>query len=295
MPDSRNTAWSDRVQGIDTLYYSRKLRFSEPFGPRFREAIPLTPDETGALLEVGCGPGALSERLHVWYPGMRIVGIDRDDAFIAFAKEKAPEAEFLVGDAERLPFDARTFDVTLSHTVSEHVETAAFFGEQYRVLKPGGRCVVLSSRKSIVVKAPCLQPDETERAFWKEVGERDTSFQDVGVCRYPLNEAQLPLAMEKYGFKSVSVRYVTVDLTPDDPATPDDFAAAIFAEGRKSELESVASAERSLPGVFTEERLSAVRRRILEKYSERESLYRAGIRQWDTLVTVIMVMSGEKK
>ena len=295
MPDSRNTAWSDRVQGIDTLYYSRELRFSEPFGARFREVLPLTPDETGALLEVGCGPGALCQALHAWYSGMRIVGIDRDDAFILFAKEKAPEAEFLVGDAVRLPFDARTFDVTISHTVSEHVETAAFFGEQYRVLKPGGSCIVLSSRKSICVKAPCLQPDETERAFWEEAGEKDTSFRDVGVCRYPLNEAELPLAMEKHSFKNVTTRYVTVDLTPDDPGTPDAFALAIFAEGRKSELEAVASVQRSLPGVFKAEQISAVRRRIHEKYDEREALYRAGVRQWDTLVTVIMVMSGEKR
>ena len=60
------------------------------------------------------------------------------------------------GDATALPFQSNTFDVTISNTVCEHVKPAKFYGEQLRVLKPGGICLVLSSRKGINIAASCL-------------------------------------------------------------------------------------------------------------------------------------------
>lgn len=56
----------------------------------------------------------------------------------------------------------------------------------------------------------------------REIRERTESVlseiqQKYAVCAYPLNEAELPLCMEKYGFRDVSTEYLTVNLTPDNP------------------------------------------------------------------------------
>ena len=91
---------------------------------------------------------------HRWYPNAEITGLDRDSAFIQFAGEHEPGISFVEGDAAKLPYPDNTFDVTISFTVSEHIDPSAFFQEQLRVLKPGGVCLVLSSRKGITFLHP---------------------------------------------------------------------------------------------------------------------------------------------
>ena len=160
MRENRNTIWSEHVQGIMTLYLSRKLRFDDMFFTQYEGLFDLDRSAEIKILEIGCGPGALAESLHRWYPGAHITAIDRDSNFISFAKENIPGVDFREGDATRLPFEDGTFDVTISNTVQEHVEPAAFWGEQRRVLKPGGVCLCLSARKGLHCTAPCLEKTE---------------------------------------------------------------------------------------------------------------------------------------
>ena len=142
-----NTIWSTYVQSIGTLYDSRVLRFSDMFKNKYTNVFGI--DDKTKLLEIGCGPGALAESLARWYPWMQIHGIDRDSNFIEFARKNAPHIEFTEGDATELPYENNTFDVTISNTVAEHIEPVKFYGEQYRVLKENGVCIVLSARKGI--------------------------------------------------------------------------------------------------------------------------------------------------
>ena len=126
-----NTIWSDHVQGVQTLYLSRKLRFDDQFFAQYQKVFNL--DQTAKLrvLEIGCGPGALAEALHRWYPRAHITGIDRDSNFVCFAAENISGVTFCEGDATRLPFEDGSFDVTISNTVSEHIEPELFWKEQY--------------------------------------------------------------------------------------------------------------------------------------------------------------------
>ena len=142
-----NENWSRYVQGINTLYLSRKLRFDDMFSDQFIRAFQIDREKKIRILEIGCGPGALAGALARWYPNADIVGVDLDSAFIRFARENEKDVAFLEGDATKLPFEDETFDVTISNTVSEHIEPNGFFGEQLRVLKKGGVCLVLSARK----------------------------------------------------------------------------------------------------------------------------------------------------
>ena len=60
-----NTIWSTYIQSIGTLYSSRVLRFSDMFKNKYTDVFRI--DDKRELLEIGCGPGALSESLVRWF------------------------------------------------------------------------------------------------------------------------------------------------------------------------------------------------------------------------------------
>lgn len=282
-----NNIWSHNIQGVQTLYLSRKLRFQDSFFPQYQKTFALDPTAELKILEVGCGPGALAESLHRWFPRAQITGIDRDSEFIAFAKKNVPGVTFQEGDAANLPFPDNSFDVSISNTVQEHVEPAAFWGEQLRVLKPGGVCLCLSARRGLHCTAPCLAETAEERAFWESLPEPDDTFQRYGVGKYALSEAELPASMEQYGFSDVSTGYAVIDLTPDAPKYPPDMAELMIESMRRNDLEAI----RSVHAPCADRAIAAVN----AKYDERLRLYRAGARQWDTEVSVTMMVRGVKR
>lgn len=281
-----NDIWSENIQGVMTLYLSRKLRFDDLFFPQYKSAFGLDENAELDILEVGCGPGALAQSLRRWYPKARITAIDRDSRFIAFAKESVEGVDFLEGDATCLPFGDRSFDVTISNTVQEHIEPAAFWGEQRRVLRPGGVCLCLSARKGVTVTAPCLDQTPEEAAFWESVPPSDER-ERLGVGRYHMSEAELPRSMEENGFTDVTVGYALIDLTPDAARYPAPMAEAMIEAMRQNDLEAI----RSVHDPRAEKALAAVN----AKYDERLHLYRAGQKQWDTSVSVTMILRGIKR
>ena len=278
------TVWSEHVQGVLTLYLSRKLRFDDRFFAQYESVFGFDRNEKLRILEIGCGPGALAEALKRRYPNAEITAIDRDRNFIAFAEARVPGVTFLEGDATKLPFADGSFDATISYTVSEHVEPSAFFGEQRRVLKPGGVCLCLSARKSIVCTAPCLAPTTEEQAFWDSVSEEESDITRYGVRRYAMTEAELPTAMERNGFTAVSTGFAVADLTPDAPKFDANTAESMIEAERQNDLEAIASAH--------SDRDEAVIAAVNRKYDERLRLYRAGEKQWDTSVSVTMIVRG---
>ena len=124
-----NTNWSDYVQGVGTLYLSRMLRFSDQHRQAYMQAFDLDGARRLRMLELGCGPGALTQSLARWYPNADITAIDLDSAFIEFAAHRAPGLRFIEADATALPFEDGEFDVTISNTVQEHIAPERFFSE----------------------------------------------------------------------------------------------------------------------------------------------------------------------
>ena len=281
-----NTIWSENVQGIMTLYLSRKLRFDDLFFANYKDLFDIDQTKPLKILEIGCGPGALAEALHRWYPNARIIGIDRDSKFIEFAKNNIKGVSFMEGDATALPFDDNSFDITISNTVQEHIEPSAFWGEQKRVLKSGGKCICLSARKGIGCAADCLKSTKEENDFWETQPSAQDELEKFQVCRFPMTEAELPASMEKFGFTDVSTGYAAINLTPDNPHYSKQFSEAIIEAGRQCALEAIYSTH--------SKDSEAVISTINQKYDKRLKLYRDGIKQWDTSVSVTMVISGIK-
>ena len=281
-----NSIWSDHVQGIMTLYLSRKLRFDDLFFEQYDQVFHLDYNKELKILEIGCGPGALAEALHRWYPKAKITAIDRDSNFISFARNNIAGIDFVEGDATHLPFENDYFDVTISNTVQEHIEPTAFWNEQRRVLKPGGVCLCLSARKGFHCTAPCLEITSEEKEFWDSLSQTEDELEKYGVCKYPMSEAELPASMEKHGFMNVTTGYAIIDLTPDATKYSDKMAEAMIEAERLSSLEAI----NSIQSDHADKAIAAVNR----KYDERLELYRAGKKQWDTSVSVTMIIRGTK-
>ena len=112
-------------------------------------------------------------------------------------------------------------------------------------------------------------------------------MEKYGIGKYWLSEAGLPAIMERYGFVDVSTGYALIDLTPDAPKYTPEMAEAMIEAMRQNDLEAIASAHSSM----AQKAIDAVN----AKYDERLRLYREGIRQWDTTVSITMVARGRKK
>jgi ubiquinone/menaquinone biosynthesis C-methylase UbiE len=110
--------------------------FFTPFGEALVEFAAVQPGERG--LDVGCGTAAALA------PAARItdqaVGIELSPKMAERAREAAPNADVVVGDAGTLPFEDGSFDVVLSSFVVFFFEDpTAALAEWRRVLAPDGR------------------------------------------------------------------------------------------------------------------------------------------------------------
>ena len=99
----------------------------------------------GTLLDAGCGTGIETRNLARLAPGLQLCGVDISSVALAaaVANNSAHGSRFYQSALETLPFSDRVFDYIGSHEVIEHVEDPAIvLGELWRVLKPGGVCVI---------------------------------------------------------------------------------------------------------------------------------------------------------
>lgn len=90
-------------------------------------------------LDVGCGTGELSRAIDATTSPSGVTGIDQSEAFVDYAKRQGGGIEYRVGDAQSLPFDDETFDVTVSGLVLNFLpDPANAVAEKVRVLRTGG-------------------------------------------------------------------------------------------------------------------------------------------------------------
>ncbi len=115
---------------------------------RVLQAVDLRVGES--VLDIGVGPGLLSfDMASLVGPTGRTRGIDISDAMLAMTRRRCAEldhCELERGDATELPYGDGEFDAAVSTQVYEYVANMPkALAEANRVLKPGGRIVILDT------------------------------------------------------------------------------------------------------------------------------------------------------
>ncbi len=133
---------------------------------------------SGHVLEVGTGTGLALPG----YPDAvtEVTAIDVDEAALARARRRRPDARLLCASVESLPFPAASFDAVVSSLVFCSVEAPArALAEIFRVLRPGGALRML---EHVRAPSPALATmQDLLTPAWKRVSggcrlDRETFF-----------------------------------------------------------------------------------------------------------------------
>jgi len=104
-----------------------------------------------SVLEVAPGPGYFAIEL-AKIGDYRITGLDISETFVEIARANAAEAhvrvDFRKGNAAEMPFPDDTFDFLLCRAAFKNFsEPGRALNEMYRVLKRGGRALIIDLRR----------------------------------------------------------------------------------------------------------------------------------------------------
>jgi ubiquinone/menaquinone biosynthesis C-methylase UbiE len=145
------------------------------------------------VVDVGCGPGALTKELV--RRGAEVSAVDPSPQFVTAAAERFPAAHVEQATAEDLPFGDDEFDAALAQLVVHFMaDPVAGLREMARVTRAGG--VVVASVWDFAGGASPLTP------FWRAARELDPSTEGEST-RAGAGEGQLPVLFAQAGLSDV--------------------------------------------------------------------------------------------
>lgn len=96
----------------------------------------------GRVIDVGCGPGALTAELVRRVGAANVSAVDPSEPFVAAAQDRHRGVDVRRATAEELPYPAATFDAALAQLVVHFMsDPVAGIREMARVTRPGGAIV----------------------------------------------------------------------------------------------------------------------------------------------------------
>ena len=158
------------------------------------------------VLDDGTGPAVSALAIAAARPAVRVVGLDISSQMIARARPhvaKSPDRDritLVIGDAMALPFPDASFDGVTGHSFLYLIpDRAKALAEARRVLRPGGRLVLLEPRAGFQV--PSLRflaqslPFGCSMVLWRLVSGVEGRF----------SESSLADTLVKGGFSVLSI------------------------------------------------------------------------------------------
>ena len=167
------------------------------------------------VLELGCGPGYLSEQLALHTPHT-ITGLDYSAQFVARAQEqiapKHSQLSFVQGSITEMPFEDNQFDFAYARLLFQHLpDPSAALSEVLRVLKPGGRLCIMDvddgwwyiqpSPPSVDALLALAAEGQSRSGGDRRISRRlpalfsDVGFEQVGMECSGVTTLELPLPM----------------------------------------------------------------------------------------------------
>lgn len=173
-------------------------RYAEPLAEVFTAFVGVREGEK--VLDVGCGPGALTA--HLLSVGARVTAIDPSPPFVDAIRTSFPDVEVDRGTAEELPYETDTFDAAIAQLVV-HFMTDPLVGvrQMARVTRSGG------------VVAACVWdgPAGALVPFWDAVHVIDPEAEDEALLS-GARTGHLTELFETAGLRDVQEQSITVDV-----------------------------------------------------------------------------------
>jgi SAM-dependent methyltransferase len=176
-------------------------RYSEPLAVPFARFAGVSAGQR--VLDVGCGPAALTDHLCALTDAALVAAVDPSAPFVAAVRARCPTVDVRCAAAESLPFPDDTFDMAVAELVVHFMsDPVAGLREMARVTKPSGR----------VVACVWDGPTGALGPFWDVVHELDPAADDesrlAGAQRAHLAQLFAAAGLDEIESQPVSVDVV---------------------------------------------------------------------------------------
>jgi SAM-dependent methyltransferase len=181
-------------------------RYSEPLAVQFADLAGTGPGQR--VLDVGCGPGALTAVLVSRAGTDAVSAVEPSAPFAAAARERLPGVDIRQSAAEQLPFPDDAFDAALAQLVVHFMtDPVAGLRQMARVTRPGG------------VVAACVWDHAGGRGpvsgFWRAARELDPAADDESGLA-GAREGHLAALFSQAGLDAVQASALTVRVRQAD-------------------------------------------------------------------------------
>lgn len=177
-------------------------RYSRLLAPQLADLAAIRAGQRA--LDVGCGPGALTEELVARLGLTSVAAVDPSAPFVAAARFRHPGIEVLEASAEALPFDDAAFDAALAQLVVHFMaDPVAGLEEMRRVTRSGG------------VVAACVWDlaggHAPHSVFWRAARDLDPEVEDEGELA-GARQGHLVRLFAEAGLRDISETVLAVSL-----------------------------------------------------------------------------------
>jgi SAM-dependent methyltransferase len=177
-------------------------RYSGPLAPAFADFAGVADGQR--VLDVGCGPGALTAELVGRLGADNVSAADPSESFVAAARVRHPDVDLHQAAAEELPFEDDVFGAALAQLVVHFMaDPVAGVREMARVTSEGGTV------------AACVWDHGGDRGplsvFWEAARELDAHIEDESGLA-GAREGHLVELFEAAGIRDVQEGDLVVDV-----------------------------------------------------------------------------------
>ena len=177
-------------------------RYSVLLAPQFADLADVVGGQR--VLDVGCGPGALTTELVGRLGPEAVAAVDPSEPFVAAARERHPGVRVERAPAEHLPFPDQAFDAALAQLVVHFMaDPVAGLSEMARVTRKDG--VVAASVWDHAGGHGPLSP------YWDAVRELDPNVEDESKLA-GAREGHLTELFEAAGLREIEDTHLEVSL-----------------------------------------------------------------------------------
>ena len=175
-------------------------------------------------------------------------------------------------------------------------DPAKFVSEQYRVLKPDGKIIIMDVYNRGIKPEEWIPTDDCEE---KELFDKVWAVASVNphsqIKRYENQTEKYFAYLAEQGFQNISIdALATVNYAPDCDNINDEMAQAQINDDRISELSSVEKAYNMAPDALSEAEYQTLIDMVNRRYDKKILQYKNGDKKWEFRIATTVLISGTK-